>query len=135
MLSACSRGWDWSKAREIAMSSKSALLVAAVAAAVCLMPPQAHALLQLAGDVGATQFCATDQNVICGFGAQVTDLTPAVNTLAPGAIAIGGLNILGSVSTATFGAVNILDSSSLTITNTSAAPVTAHFTVSATGFL
>src|SRR5215475_5582851 len=116
------------------MSRKSALLVAAVAAAIYLMPPQAHALLQFAGDVGATQFCAADQNVGCGFGAPLMDVNPLLSNLSLGATSIGGLLVLGSVSTATFGAVNILDSSSLTITNNSAAPVTAHFTVSATGF-
>ena len=121
------------------MSMKSTLLVAAVAAAFCITPSPAHALLQLAGDAGGVAICATDQNVACAFGIQIPDTNPAPNTLALGTTAfptiVDGLSLLGSVSTATFGALNILDSSSLTITNTSGSPVTAHFTVSATGFV
>jgi PEP-CTERM motif len=122
------------------MSRKSALLVAAVAAAVWLMPLQAHALLSLAGDASGVNFCAADQQISgCGFGIALPDTNPVVNTLALGTagspLVIGGLSILGSVSTATSGALNILDSSSLTINNISSATVTTHWTVSATGFL
>ncbi|HEU5196191.1 MAG TPA: PEP-CTERM sorting domain-containing protein [Methylomirabilota bacterium] len=121
------------------MSRKSALLVAAVAAAVWLMPLQAHAVLSLAGDASGSNFCAADQNVGCGFGIVLSDSNPVVNTLALGstgsALVIDGLSIMGSVSTAIFGVINILDSSSLSITNISSAPVTTHWTVSATGFV
>ena len=121
------------------MSMKSSFVVAAVAAAFWVMPSPAHALLQFAGDVGGTQFCATDQNAPCSFGVQLTDTNPVPNSLALGTsgvpIIVDGLTLLGSVSTATFGALNILDSSSLTISNISGAPVTANFTVSATGFV
>jgi hypothetical protein len=125
--------------RETAMSRKRALLVAAVAAAVWLMPLQAHAVLSLAGDAGGVNFCAADQNVGCAFGITLSDSNAAVNVLALGstgsALVVGGLSIMGSVSTANFGLINILDSSSLSITNIGSAPVTAHFTVSATGFV
>ena len=121
------------------MSRKSALLVAAVAAAVWLMPLQAHALLSLAGDAGGVNICAADQSVACGFGTILSDSNPVVNILALGstgsALVVDGLSIMGSVSTANFGALNILDSSSLSITNIGSLPVTAHFTVSATGFV
>jgi len=121
------------------MMIKGTLLIAAVVATVSLVPPPAHALLEFAGDAGGVLVCATDNNVPCVFGTQIPDTNPAPNVLALGSTAtpilIDGLSVMGSVSTAIFGAVNILDSSSLAIANVAGAPVTGHFTVSATGFV
>ena len=112
-------------------------VVAALAVVLCLAArAQAAPLLQLAGDINSgTLFCATDNNVICANGVQLTDLDPTVGILDLGDVLVGGLNIEGSLHSETFGPpFNILNSS-LTITNTTASDVTLESSISADGFL
>jgi hypothetical protein len=97
--------------------------------------PRAEASLILAGTVGATNICATDNNVACSWGTQLFDLDPTVGSLLLGAANIGGLTFQGSLQTAIATPVfDVLNSSSLSVTNTTAAPISAMFAVSATNF-
>jgi hypothetical protein len=98
---------------------------------------QAAPLLQLAGDINSgTLFCATDNNVACAHGIQLTDLNPTAGILDLGTISLGGLTVEGSLHTETFGPpVNILSSSSLTITNDTAAAVTLASSIGANNFV
>jgi hypothetical protein len=113
--------------------------VAVLAALVlCGSALRAEAGLFLAGTIGGQNFCATDQNVACSFGTQIfdTDLASGRLNLGPTNI-IGGVQIDGSLQTQTVaggGPLNILSSSSLFITNTTAAPVAFQTAISATGF-
>jgi hypothetical protein len=109
-------------------------------AMLCLVSvPNAEAALMLAATAGGVNICAADQDVACGFGTQVPDTDPAPNSLGVGGITgivIGGLDVRGSLHTATFGPPqNILRSSSLSVTNTTGAPVSAMVAVGATDFV
>jgi len=98
--------------------------------------PKASADLILAGDAGAASFCATDNNSICTYGTQLFDADPTVGTLSLPLTLIGGLSIVGSVQTATIGPpYNVLESSSISITNLTGAPVTLTASISATNFV
>ena len=80
-------------------------------------------------------FCASDQNVGCGFGGAIPDGNPAVNRLGLDAIVINGVEVFGSLAIATYGAPqNILNSSSLQIINTNNFAVDIVVTVSATDY-
>ena len=107
-------------------------------AMTCLMAvvaPTAHATLLLSGSVNATPFCASDQNVGCGFGGVITDANPLVNVMGLDSIVIGGVQVFGSLHMATYGApLNILSSSSLQIINTNNFAVDILVTVSATEY-
>jgi hypothetical protein len=107
-------------------------------AMTCLMAvvaPAAHATLLLSGSVNATQFCASDQNVGCGFGGVILDQNPAVNRLGLDTVVIGGVEVFGSLAIATYGGPqNILSSSSLQIINTNNFAVDIVVTVSATDY-
>src|SRR5262245_13786011 len=86
--------------------------------------PKADAALILSATIGGTPFCATDQDVACSHGIQIPDSNPAVGLLALGTtttpLIIGGLEIFGSLQEQTIGPpLNILNSSSLSITNLS----------------
>ena len=80
--------------------------------------PGAHATLMLAATVNGASVCASDQNVGCAFGAAIADTNASVNQLGLGSagssLLIGGVEVFGSLSTATYGPpTNILNSSSL----------------------
>jgi len=92
--------------------------------------------LTIAGNVNAgTLFCATDNNAPCVYGSQVLDLNPTVGILDLGTAMIGGLLIEGSLHSETDGpALNVINSSSLTIQNTTASQITLESTISADGF-
>lgn len=101
-----------------------------------------HALLELASTVNGVNFCATDNNAPCAFGTQLLDTSATVGVLALGnsstPVIVNGLSILGSVQTQQIagapGQFNILNSSSLTVTNTTAANIIATLSIGATGF-
>ena len=94
----------------------------------------AHASLILAGTVGGINFCATDNNVACGFGVQLLDQNAGVGQLSLNPVTIGGLLIEGSLQQQTIGATNVLNTSSLQISNSSGATVNGVLSVGATGF-
>jgi hypothetical protein len=100
------------------------------------LAPKADAALIFAATVGGINVCAADQNSGCGFGLVLNDLNPTPGILELATATVGGLEISGSLSTMTLGPpLNILDSGSLTVRNTTAAPVTATAAVGATGFV
>lgn len=120
---------------------KLASVLGAVAVTSLVSAPKAEALLLLSATTSTgTSICAADQNVACGFGTQITDVNAAPDQLALGStttpINVGGLLVLGSVATSTDGPpLNILSSSSLNITNPTAAPITATVAISDTSFV
>jgi hypothetical protein len=120
------------------MSPKCNRYFASVAMS-CLMAvvaPTADATLMLSGSVNATNFCASDQNVGCGFGGVIADGNATVNQLGINTIVINGVEVFGSLSVATYGPpTNILNSSSLQIVNTNNFAVDILVTVSATDFV
>src|SRR4029450_2476201 len=100
----------------------------------------AQAALILARTFGGTNFCAADQNVTCTFGTQLPDSNPTPGQLALGGtvtpIFIGGLEIFGSLQEQTLGPpLNILNSSSLSVTNLTGATINGMFTVGATNYV
>lgn len=109
---------------------------------LALAATPSHALLELAATVNGVNFCATDNNVACSFGTQILDTSATVGTLALGnsstPILINGLSILGSVQTQQIagapGQFNILNSSSLTVTNTTGANIVSTLSIGATNF-
>ena len=107
-------------------------------AMTCLMAvvaPAAHATLLLSGSVSGTNFCASDQNVGCGFGGVILDGNAAVNRLGLNEVVINGVEVFGSLAIATYGGPqNILNSSSLQIINTNNFAVDIVVTVSATDY-
>jgi hypothetical protein len=111
-------------------------LFGALAVAVSLLwAAPAQATLILAGTIGGVDFCATDNNVVCTFGTQLTDTNLTPGQLALATTTIGGLEVAGSLQQQTIGNTNVLNSSSLQITNTTAAPISASLAVSGTSFL
>jgi hypothetical protein len=110
-------------------------LFGALAVAVSLLwAAPAQATLILAGTIGGVDFCATDNNVVCTFGTQLTDTNLTPGQLALATTTIGGLEVAGSLQQQTIGNTNVLNSSSLQITNTTAAPISASLAVSGTSF-
>jgi hypothetical protein len=105
-----------------------------VAVLVALSSAPASAAILLAGLVGGTPFCASDNNVACGPG-QILDTNPAIGIVSLPTTVIGGLTIEGSLHTALFGTTNALNSSSLSITNNTAGTVSAEVAIGATGFV
>jgi hypothetical protein len=95
----------------------------------------AHAALMLAGTIGGVNFCATDNNVVCGFGTQLFDVNLNANILSLDPANIGGLDIQGSLYTQTIGTHNVLNSGSLLIENNTAATINGALAVGGTGFL
>jgi PEP-CTERM motif len=102
------------------------LLLAPAAAAVLFWAAPGHATLLLAAEVGGVTFNCADQSGC--------DTNPTVGILAVGNQVLGGVQFLGSVQEQTIGSVNILNTSSLTITNTNATAVDIAFAVSGTDF-
>ena len=88
----------------------------------------AQAALLLAGTAGGVNFCAADNNVVCTFGFQLVDLDPTVGRIqigTGGGINIGGVVLSGALSTSTIGPpVNILNTSSFSVRNSTQLPVT-----------
>jgi len=93
----------------------------------------AHATLQIAIQGGATSFfCADNSGTGC-------DLNPAIGTIQLANQTIGGIQVNGSIQTsvgtpANPGPLDILNSSSLSLINTTAASITATVAVGDTDF-
>lgn len=102
--------------------------------ALTALPSMAHASLILAGTVGGINFCATDNNTACSFGIQLSDTNGSVGQLSLNPVTIGGLLIEGSLQQQTIGAINVLNTSSLQISNSSGATVSGVLSVGATNF-
>ena len=102
--------------------------------------PGAEATLILAAQANGTEICAVDNNAFaCTFGTVVLDQDPTLGKLALGdavtPIDVGGLLVLGSVHTSTVGPpLNILNSSSLNVSNPTGAPITANVAVGDTDY-
>jgi len=112
----------------------------AISCLLAVAAPTAHATLLLSGTVNGSNFCASDQNAGCGFGTPIADGNPAVNQLGLGSasasIIIAGVQVFGSLHTATYGPLsNMLNSSSLQIINNTGVAADILVTVSATNFV
>ena len=121
-------------------SCKKYLATVALGGLMAAVAPGAGATLMLAATVNGVNVCASDQNVGCGFGVAILDSNASVNQLglggAGGSINIGGVEVFGSLSTATYGPpTNILNSSSLQVINTNNFAVDILVTVSATDYV
>ena len=105
-----------------------------------LTVPRAEAALMLSATIGGTNYCVTDNNVACGFGTNLTDVNPAVGVIDLGAtpLLLSGLSVTGTVSQAVIATVagqnNSININSTNITNTTAAPINAVLSVSATNY-
>lgn len=98
-----------------------------VATAALLGAQPAHAVLQIALQVGPDSFLCVD-NTAC-------DTNPAVGTVQVGNTLVDGIEVNGSIQESIHGAVfPTLDTSSLSITNTLGATVIATVAVSDTDF-
>jgi len=106
-----------------------------VFALAMLVAAPAKAALMLAGTIGGVNFCATDNNVACGFGIQLLDVNASANILSLDPANIGGLDIQGSLYTQTIGTHNVLNSGSLLIENNTAATINGQLAVGGTGFI
>jgi hypothetical protein len=96
----------------------------------------AQAALVLAGTIGGVNFCASDNNAVCGFGTQLTDINGTAGILSLAPAVIGGLDIQGSLYTqSSAGGHNVLNSGSLLVTNTTGATVNGQLAVSGTHFI
>jgi hypothetical protein len=100
-----------------------------------LIAAPARAALVLAGTIGGVNFCATDNNVACGFGTQLFDVNLNANILSLDPANIGGLDIQGSLYTQTIGTHNVLNSGSLLIENNTGATINGQLAVGGTGFI
>ena len=119
---------------------KKYLVPVALGSLLGAVAPSVGATLMLAATVNGTSVCASDQNIGCGFGVAIPDSNASVNQLGLGgagsSINIAGVEVFGSLSTATYGPpTNILNSSSLQVINTNAFAIDILVTVSATDFV
>jgi hypothetical protein len=105
-------------------------LVLGTATAVSLIASASpsYAVLQLALDAGGTTFTCVDNNVAC-------DTNATVGILQIGDQTIGGLQINGSIQTSTKGTTNILNTSSLSVINTTTASIEYALAVGDTDFV
>lgn len=104
--------------------------------AVFLPTPKAEAGLMLAGTINGVNFCATDNNLACAFGLQLFDQNATGGILVLDPVIIGGVDVQGSLHTQQIAGVeNILNSSSLSITNNNGFAVNFTTTVGATDFV
>jgi hypothetical protein len=109
-------------------------VVSAVAiAALCIGAPQARATLQIAADFGgSTLFCADNDGTGC-------DQSSAIGTIQLANQTIGGVTVNGSVQTSigtllTPGTPPAINTSSLSVINTTGVPVAYDVTVGDTDF-
>jgi len=125
-----------SKEGRMVLGRKQLLVAAAVTTVISLSAAQsAHAALILSGTFNGFNFCATDNNTACSFGTQLNDTNANAGIIELANQTIGGLAIVGTSQFQTIGPPNnILNTSSLQVTNTTAGTVSGTFTVSATGY-
>jgi PEP-CTERM motif len=119
------------------LGRKQLVFAVAVTSFISLAAAQpAHALLMISGTVGGINFCATDNNVACGFGIQLTDTNAAANRIELDTTTIGGVAFTGAAQQATFGpSNNILNTSFLQATNNTGGTILGSVAVSATNFI
>ena len=103
-----------------------------LAAALAALATPAYATLQIAAQFGGGNFACVDNNVTC-------DSNPATGTLQLANVVIGGVAVNGSVQTSSGASsgpalLDILNTSSLSVTNTNAAAVAYNIAISDTGF-
>ena len=113
---------------------KKILLAAALAA---LVSAPANAALLLAIDSNGAQACASDNNAGCSFGTPISDVNALPNQMAFGGspIIVGGLEVLGSSQSATYGPpTNILNTACFQVTNVSNVNQVGNIAISATDF-
>jgi hypothetical protein len=105
------------------------LMTAAAAAALLIGIPQARATLLIAADFGGTTFNCADNQAGCDINAAIGILQLADQT-------INGVQVNGSIQTSTITATsNTLNTSSLSVINSSGAARTFSVTVGDTDFL
>jgi len=103
------------------------VLAASSIIALALGMAPAHATLQIAWDFGGTTGGCVD-NTGC-------DTNPLVGTLQLGDQTIGGLQINGSIQTSAKGTTNILNTSSLSVINTTGSDIDYALAVGDTDFV
>lgn len=97
-----------------------------LAAGACLAASPAHAALLFAADVGGTSFTCAD-NAAC-------DQNNTIGILQLADQSIGGVQVNGSISTSVQGAVNSLDTTSLSIINNNATATGITVTIGDTNY-
>ena len=118
------------------MMRTSCGMVVLVGALVCGVTPTADAATILAVDINGSQACAADNNVGCTFGLVLSDLDPTLSVLSLGTSVIGGVEVEGSLHTASVSATgNLLSSGSLAITNLLASTAFIQASIGATDFV
>jgi hypothetical protein len=119
---------------ELKFRAKGPLLAAVMGGSALLMalPSPANALLMVSARVGADTFTAFDNQI-------GVDLNPATGILRLDSVTVGSLSIEGSLHTSSKGvaggALNRLNSSSLSITNNADTTANARFVVGDTDFV
>jgi len=103
-----------------------------MAAALAALTSPAYATLQIAAQFGGGTFACVDNNVTC-------DSNPATGTLQLANVVIGGVAVNGSVQTSSGASsgsalLDILNTSSLSVTNNNAGAVSYNIAISDTGF-
>ena len=98
-----------------------------LAAAACLAASPTHAALLFAADVGGTSFTCADNDLACDQNATIGILQLADQS-------IGGVQVNGSISTSVQGAVNSLDTTSLSIINNNATATGITVTIGDTDY-
>jgi hypothetical protein len=103
-----------------------------LAAALAALATPAYATLQIAAQFGGGTFACVDNNIAC-------DSNPATGTLQLANVVIGGVAVNGSVQTSSGASsgpalTDIINTSSLSVTNTNGAAVAYNIAISDTGF-
>ena len=103
-----------------------------MAAALAALATPAHATLQISAQFGGGTFSCVDNVVTC-------DSNPATGTLQLANVVIGGVAVNGSVQTSSGASsgsalLDILNTSSLSVTNTNVGAVAYNIAISDTGF-
>jgi hypothetical protein len=121
----------------MALGRKHFVFAVAVTSFISLAAAQsAQALLLISATIGGQNFCAADNNVVCTFGTQLTDVDAASGRIELNPTNLGGVLFTGAAQQATFGPTNdILNTSFLQATNTTGGTVIGSVAVSATGFI
>lgn len=103
-------------------------IVSGVVAAIALLAgmPPAHAVLQVSSTFNGVAFDCVD-NAAC-------DLNKTTGVLSLGTVTVGGVVVEGSIQTQVVGANNILNSTSLSVTNTNSFSVPIVLAIAATDF-
>jgi hypothetical protein len=114
---------------------KRLLQAAGLTLGISLVAAQpAQATLLISATIDGVDVCVGDNGAACTWGTQLTDVDPALNSIRLDPTTVGSVFLEGTAAAATFGpSFNILDSSSLRVSNTGAA-TTATVAISATDY-